>query len=289
MTKPDNDNLPALQREVQRRLGRCILQLQQYERLIKAVVGLHKVSGPPQALERARDARVDAAAGKTLGTLVGELMGSYVVDDEPTPPEEPKTSAPENANWIALQMNLQLPGEEFVRVERDLRDMVQLRNNLVHHFIDQHDLWSPEGCRAAQDALAAAYDRIDRHYVQLEEWARVMERSRQAMSEVLQSEAFKEGLARAATAEKTVASDDPGIAPALRDALGALAVEGWAPVDEAGDWITTRYPEQRPARYGCRSWRQVVHDAPDFELRYLERNGQRRACFRKKVNSPPAG
>lgn len=282
MTKPDNDNLPELQREVQRRLGRCILQLQQYERLIKAMVADHKVSGPPHELERARDARVDAVAGKTLGTLVGELMGSYVVDAEPNPPEEQKAGAPENANWIAMQMNFQLSEAEFARVERDMRDMVQLRNNLVHHFFDQHDLWSREGCRAAQDALVTAYDSIVRHYGELEKWADALVESRRVMSQVLQSEAFIDALVNGATSDGETNWDALGIVGALRDAWGALAVEGWAPVDEAGAWITRRYPEQLPARYRCRSWRQVVHNAPVFELRYLEVDGRRTACYRER-------
>ena len=36
-----NGELQDLQREVQRLLGRCMLRLQQYERLIKAIVAHH--------------------------------------------------------------------------------------------------------------------------------------------------------------------------------------------------------------------------------------------------------
>lgn len=35
-----------LQREVQRLLGRCMLRLQQYERLLKAIVAHHELAGP---------------------------------------------------------------------------------------------------------------------------------------------------------------------------------------------------------------------------------------------------
>ena len=66
--------LQALQHEVQRLLGRCLLRLQQYEHLIKALVGHHEIEGPAHALESIRAARVADTASKTLGTLVGNLL-----------------------------------------------------------------------------------------------------------------------------------------------------------------------------------------------------------------------
>lgn len=282
MTMLDDEDLHTLQHEVQRLLGRCMLRLQQYERLIKAMVAHHKVSGPFHDLERAKATQIDEAARKTLGTLVGDLLGSYVVADEINPPVVTTTNSPENVNWFAMQMSLGLPDAEFVRVESDLREMVLLRNNLVHHFISQHDLWSPDGCRAAQDALIMAYDRIDHHFGQLREWAEDMEKIRHTMSELLQSKEFEELFVNGIAPDGKVNWDASGIVSALREAFGALAVDGWAPVAAAGKWVAKRYPEQLPSKYGCRSWRQVVHNAPILELRYLEMDGQRTACYRDK-------
>ena len=285
MTMLNEEDLQTLQQEVQRLLGRCMLRLQQYERLIKAMVADHKISGPFHNLQQARAKQIDATAGKTLGTLVGDLIGSYVVADGANPPEETKTNSPENANWFAMQMTLGLPAAEFVRVESELREMVLLRNNLVHHFIDKHDLWSSDGCRGARDALVTAYSRIDHHFGQLRGWAESMEKVRQTMSGILQSEEFNDVFVNGITPDGKVNWDASGIVSALREAIGALAVDGWAPVDDAGNWIATRYPEQLPAKYGCHSWRQVVHNAPILELRYLEMDGQRTACYREKDDS----
>ena len=282
MTMLNDEDLQTLQQEVQWLLGRCMLRLQQYERLIKAMVAHHKLSGSFHDLERARAVQIDDTARKTLGTLVGDLLGSYVVADEVDPPEESTTSSPENVNWFAMQMTLGLPDAEFVRVESELREMVLLRNNLVHHFIDQHDLWSSDGCRGARDALVTAYSRIDHHFGQLRGWAESMEKVRQTMSEILQSEEFKDVFVNGIAADGKVNWDASGIVSALREAFGALAADGWAPVAEAGKWITQRYPEQLPAKYGCLSWRQVVHNAPILELRYLEIDGRRTACYREK-------
>ena len=58
----------AQQRNVQRLLGRCLLRLQQYECLMKAIVAHHDISGPAHGLKNIRAARTDDASKKTLGT-----------------------------------------------------------------------------------------------------------------------------------------------------------------------------------------------------------------------------
>lgn len=52
-----------------------------------------------------------------------------------------------------------------------------------------------------------------------------------------------------------------------------------------GRWIAERHPDQLPAKYGCSSWRQVVHESRLFELRYREVDGQRAAWYRAKQDS----
>ena len=108
MTMLDDEDLQTLQHEVQRLLGRCMLRLQQYERLIKAMVAHYKVSAPFHDLERARAAQIDETARMTLGTLVGDLLGSYVVADEVDLPEKTTARSPENVNWFAMQMSREL-------------------------------------------------------------------------------------------------------------------------------------------------------------------------------------
>lgn len=46
-----DEAVPALQHEVQRKLGRCMLRLQQYEALMKAMVVHMTVEGVPAQLQ----------------------------------------------------------------------------------------------------------------------------------------------------------------------------------------------------------------------------------------------
>jgi hypothetical protein len=65
------------------------------------------------------------------------------------------------------------------------------RNGRVHNFIEQHDLWSVDGCRRAEEVLASAYDRIDQSFARLREWAEDMDRVWQHVAEYAQSDEFR--------------------------------------------------------------------------------------------------
>ncbi|MEZ5747409.1 MAG: OST-HTH/LOTUS domain-containing protein [Paracoccaceae bacterium] len=283
MTVNSDEALQALQREVQRLLGRCLLRLQQYERLIKAIMADYEISGPAHALEEVRAARITATAGKTLGTIVGELLGSYVVPNEVDAPIP--TSTDTSDGHISIGSRLQLSDADFARTESDLRELVLLRNNLVHHFIDQHDLGTLDGCRGGHDALIAAYTRIDKHFEELRAWAEDMQKARRALAGVVRSGTFHDLVVNGIHPDGTVFWPGAGIVRALQEASSELAVEGWTIVDEAGRWIAERYPEQQPANYGCSSWRQVVHESRFFELSYFEVGGRRFARYREKERS----
>jgi hypothetical protein len=187
MTTSPDDALQTSQREVQRLLGRCLLRLQQYEKLIKAIVAHHEIPGPLHAWEEIRAERVDKTARKTLGTLVGEFLGSYIVAADIGTPFKDETDSPEEG----FRIHLELSNEDFDRIKNDLEELVQLRNNLVHCFIDQHDIWSLDGCRSACDALVADYERIDQGFGQLREWAEDMERVQDDALRISQSDEFR--------------------------------------------------------------------------------------------------
>nr|MBP7780280.1 hypothetical protein [Burkholderiaceae bacterium] len=82
----------ALQREVQRKLGRCLIRIQQYEMLLKEMVAKREVSGFLGSTSAQRVESSSDAATKTLGQLVGELTGKYfqptLLESGQTQPED---------------------------------------------------------------------------------------------------------------------------------------------------------------------------------------------------------
>ncbi len=275
------DELRTQQHEIQRMLGRCLLRLQQYEKLIKAIVVHHEIagSGSLNSFESNRASREADTAMKTLGNLVGELIGSYVVTDSSTKmlPDDPDSKA-----TIGIRVQLEMSAEDYARTESELREVVLMRNNLVHHFIDQHDLWCLEGCRSAHDELLSASSRIDQCFEQLRGWAERMDQTRKLAAEFILSDAYREFVINGIEPGGTVHWPVAGIVRRLREAAKELSTGGWTPIASAGQWIAERYPDQLPAKYGCTSWRQVVHESRLFELRYREQDRQRVAWYRPR-------
>lgn len=90
MTAINHPDLVAHQHEVQRLLGRCLLRLQQCERLLKAIVSARSPSGTLEPLPRAIEAEMAKTDVKTLGQLVSLLMGDYITREHATDPEVSK-------------------------------------------------------------------------------------------------------------------------------------------------------------------------------------------------------
>src|SRR3546814_4124773 len=161
MADPDRDDIATPQREVQRLRGRCLIRIQQYERLLKAICALQEISGSTQTLPHAIGARRAETSDETLGTLIGRLLGGYIIPVGVEPSSGDEDSVEGSAHFN-LRMHLSLPRDAYETLKVDLREMVTLRNTLVHHFIDQYDLWAVDGCLRAQDAMNSTYAEIDR-------------------------------------------------------------------------------------------------------------------------------
>lgn len=280
----DQTDIVGPQHEVQRLLGRCLLRLQQYERLLKAMIAVQKLSGTPETLPHALDARQAEVSDKTLGTLVGRLMGDYIMkeggdlsDDTPNHPGD--------SIHFAFRMQLNLPAESYEALKADLRELVTLRNTLVHHFIELHDLWTVDGCLRAQDALTRSYAEIDRHFEQLGTFAVHMDEARKAHAEVMQSPQFLDMVVNGIGPDGQIHWPVAGIVGALRKAFRELSIDGWVNLDAAARWVSEHQPEQTPQKYGCSRWRQVIHESGQFELRRFTHNGQFGAWFRERSSA----
>ncbi|WP_315808455.1 OST-HTH/LOTUS domain-containing protein [Pseudomonas sp. C9-3] len=260
-----SDPVPELQRTVQRKLGRCMLQLQQYERLLKAMVAHSELSGPPEQLQAIRDEKVAFTHKKTLGTLVGMLTENYL--KLPDLADESEQAEPIDQIWINFRCQLELPEERYAETKSALKELVDLRNELVHHFLQRFDLWGVDGCVAAEAYLDESYETIDGHYLTLRDWAKSMGEARQLVVSFMQTPEYRDFVINGIGPDGAVHWASSGITNYLREAETKLAQAGWTPLFEAIHWIAKTYPEQTPKRYGCGSWRHVIHESQQFEIR----------------------
>jgi hypothetical protein len=274
-----SDPRPDQQREVQRLMGRCLLRLQQYERLMKALLVHQEQEGTADDLHARQVARAKKFADKSLGQLVNALFESYVVAAGTDSDAPIGSNMPVDRVSMSFRFRMELAEDHRAEVKAAIEDLVQMRNELVHHLIERFDVWSGEGCTEAARHLEQCYERIDRHFHELRHWAEAMDHARVEAAAFAQSQTFLDLVLHGIAPDGSVDWPRAGIVRALREALHANGVEGWMRLDEARAWIAQHKPEQLPERYGCRTWPQVLSESRAFRLEYRQEMERKVAWF----------
>lgn len=282
----------ALQHEVQRKLGRCMLRLQQYERLLKSMVAGMAVAGPPEQLDAVRDRQTDNVRNRTLGTLVGMFTEQHLraaATDARAALDEGTTAngRSTDASWASMHVAITISSECHAQTRTGLVELINLRNDLVHHFIERFNIADESSCRAAVRHLDSCYERIDGHLQLLRTWAAGVNESQSLMSAFVQSKAFEDAIVNGINPDGSVCWSRSAIVECLRSAEPVCQVGGWTSLDVAIRLISTQHRDQTPSRYGCRTWRQVLKQSGQFEVRSVPRSNSKagQAWYRSYADS----
>jgi hypothetical protein len=271
------------QHEVQRQLGRCLMRLQQYEHLMKRILAAHVVAGTASDVESAHARRTAEIAKSNLGDLAQRLFKNFVVPDDLV---DDVNSAPTLISateiTITTTVRIQMERERYDITKQAVKDLVDLRNTLVHHFLELFDVWTVEGCANATEYLAHAFKRVDEQFAELLQWSQTVDLARLQMAEHLQMSGFADMLV------ESLGQTEPGwpieeMVSCLRTATAECAIDGWTPLRDAIAFVAKGEPDQTPERYGCRSWPQLLHESKCFELRYTrEADARKVAWYRER-------
>ena len=256
-----------LQHTVQRKLGRCLLRLQQYELLLKAMVADFEFEGPPDQLLARRDAKAAITHKQTLGTLVGMLTEGYLTSGDISHVADDDEAQAAKAPWFRFRHCISLDAERYESTRAALKELVDLRNELVHHFLQRFNMSEVDACVEAIAYLDTSFETIDGHYQSLRGWAQSMEDTRAMMAAFFASSHFEDLVANGICPDGSVDWPASGAARCLRDAERVFAKDSWTHLNTATAWIRQQHPDQQPQRYGCGSWRQVIHESQQFEIR----------------------
>ncbi len=156
--------------------------------------------------------------------------------------------------------------ESYRETVAQLAEVVALRNDLVHHFISKHDVWSTEGCSVAIDHLGASYERIDGAFVTLQHWAHLMNDAAATSAVFLASQAWEDWVSRDARPSKPVELSQSTVVQLLR-ARAVVSIDGWCSLSEAIVALSEEHPEHTLKGFGCTSWRQLLHESGQFVIR----------------------
>ena len=269
---------PSRQHEVQRQLGRCLLRLQQYEYLLKALLSQHRLGGPADELENLRAENIKRFAGKTLGQLVEVLFETYAVPNGTERSVLDESKVPADRISMSIQIQMQMEEGRLAGIRTAIEELVRMRNELVHHFVERFEIWTNGGCHTALEHLQVCYARIDRHYIELREWAEQMDKAREMAAAFAQTPGFFDLLVNGIASDGSIDWQRAGIVRALRDAATQNSTDSWLRLDAAQCWMVLHHPDQTPERYKCRTWPQVLNESRAFKLEY-RRDGDRKVAW----------
>lgn len=266
--------LKALQHEVQRKLGRCMLRLQQYEQLLKTMVAGMAVKGPIERFQAVQYQKLVDMRTKTLGTLVSIFTGNHLtaeLSDVEAGPDDDASSGVQSVDvaWASMRFNISMSPERYAQTKDGLAELVALRNDLIHHLLERFDIFDENGCCAAATHLDACYEQIDAHFERLKDWARSLAETQALASSFLQSKSFEEMFVHGINPDGSVCWARSTIVECLHQAETACQVGGWTSLDTAIEFISKENRDQVPSRYGCKTWRQVLRKSGLFELRSI--------------------
>ena len=245
-------------------------------------------------IESSKEAVARDLNNKSLGNLLQEyFFADYLVDTD-TRRDESESAAESKALAAGLpffryRFYIQMEPAVLESTKNALVKFRDLRNELVHHLIDKFNIDDELSCQAAVAYLDESYATIDGHYIQLKEWALGMEKASEHQAAFMQSRAFIDLLFDGISPDGTVDWPESGVVQALRKAETACALNGWTLLDTAIAWLPSDYSDQTPAKYLCKTWRQVLKRSDQFEVKTItnEIGGKGQTWFRSKINPPP--
>ena len=156
--------------EVLRRIGRNVLNLQQVEYLLKFLIAHSELMGPPRELSARFETQTAAVQKKTMGELAGRLVDNVL---QPQLEHEAPTGIEEI--WMGFRFSIGTDAEFVDRHDREMRALIDARNDLVHHFLPRWQSAVDGDTLSALAYLDAQRDETMRMMERLQGWARSLE------------------------------------------------------------------------------------------------------------------
>jgi len=274
-TSSPDSSITVLQDEVQRKLGGCMLRVQQYERLMKAMLAGAALEGTPATIESTFTGRATEVSDKSLGILLQNyFLEEFLVDSsmnsnqvEPAGMSAESQAIAAGLPYLKFRFQMQMEPEHFEQTKQTLLKLRDLRNEVVHHLLDRFDIDKESGSLAAIAYLDACYATFNNHYLQLREWAVSMENARALAASIIKTQMFEDFFVSGINPDGTVDWPASGVVQALREAEVACAKDGWTLLDSAIAWLRINHSNQIPVKYQSRTWKQVLKRSKQFEIR----------------------
>ena len=260
------------QRDVQRKLGRCLLLLQQYELMAKHLVAHSSLEGSTiEEMQADQAERLHSVANRTLGQLAKDLAGNvFQSDTQPDDEDHDKERSPESFKLPRFRTtsSVSLPAEDFDSFKTQLDELVLMRNALVHHFLQRFNVFNEEGCEAALAHLDSCATSIEHHVTTMKGWLSHKKEAHQYQAALFSHPKVQALFEREFAPEppEDLGPEHP-LVVLLRQAEGVVAKDGWTLMSDAIEYIAMVAPGETPKKHKVRTWQQVFRRSRGFEIK----------------------
>lgn len=251
-------------------LGRCVLNLQKYELGMKGFLSLAVLGGNKETWKTNLLERKSHYSTKTLGQLIGDLTGSYLLSESEAEPKLarndqsiPEPTLPE----FETKMSLIVGQDEYQTLLDDLAYLVTTRNELVHHFLQRFPLVDQNSCRQAIDHLETVQEMLKSHMERLQSWDQTRVAGMSALKDFLHSPEFTAWIKFGFIPGEDINWPSARVVEELKRAESMLSKDGWTELTLAIEAIKNQDPDLTPKAHGCVSWRNLLHTSGLFDIR----------------------
>lgn len=178
------DHIKELRDVAFRKIGRNLVNFQQFERALKLIIVRNDLRGyASEAAKILRDKEKDIDR-KPLGWLVEDFFKSvYSNHSSHHGPQNELDEA-----WISVCLRIQSNKNLIRHRRRQLRELVKERNLLVHRLLPDFDPESAESCEKLICLLDEQVDRMEPHYESLRGIIGHMQVAQQEILKLLEAE-----------------------------------------------------------------------------------------------------
>ena len=146
------------------------------------------LSGYVSELVKIHHDRTKETSHRTLGLLVKEFLDTVYSTDDPFS-DRPDEAL--NDIWISHAFRVQASADSISKRERELREVVDERNSLIHHWLAEVDFNSVDECKELISRLDAQNARLKPHIESLMHQLGNLRAAQEAVRERIEDELRK--------------------------------------------------------------------------------------------------
>jgi hypothetical protein len=228
------------------------------EAMLKHLNAHASLHGPASQLATRIEEQRAAEHKKTMGELVGRMMSKVL-----QPQQEHETPDEIDEPWFGFRFTVETDAQFIDQHDKEMRSLVDARNELIHHFLPRWYSAVDGGSEAAlaylEDQMHETFHVMDR----LRGWVRATDEGRKRLAEFWASPEGERQMRLSHLQGSRL------VAMLGEVALRTARTDGWALLSTAGHIIKREAPDELDdmlKRYGHRSLKGILLAAEFFDI-----------------------